>query len=809
MTSKLLTTLAVALVVLAGIPAGSIGAVAADSGPSGMSVVPDGNIDVDVPDGQTPAIPAESLRGATYTGSNASSMSVTVTTPDRAEDLVGSNANIIGAGDLALILGDDQHHAGREVALPAGAVHEQLGYTPKQVRGVHSSGSTWTREVAYENGYLVFEVPEFSENGITFSGEVQITASPATDGFTSAYDVSDKDAVKDFTADVTGITNTETDTESASTLTDGDTLALSVAGNLPPTGPSANNEPEITWEGVETTTAWSASATGSSSGSTKSVSVPGNVDPDSETVEFTGNEQTTARTVSGSNLANGESLSYNVGGNVPAESVSVTFSGDSSSTTDSASGTGVSPSHSTSLSVGGNIQPTDGSGGDPTLTVTGHSKLVTDNPVDQGPNFANGNTWIGDTHEDVAMGSDIRINPDSSGTIQSLTVNITSAQGSRPAPVDIYIIQESGVDSNYAEGTKIKDNWKPSWSAGKKTANLDTNYQVEAGKDYIIGFESLGTDSDGEYDSLALRQRGGTTGYWIYSQSLGEARDKAADMEYEVKSGVSGLTASDDTGASASFGDFSDGQTKSRTIDLSTSSSQLDFSGSGGSSIDYTLSWTERTATEDPSVDVDGDGSTDASYTGVLKSGETHTASVSDLSTGSHTASVSLAGHQTDVDIDMTERTATEDPGLDLDGDGSVDASYSGILTSGQSTSVSAETLSNGDSTVETSLTAGTVDYTISADGTYHTEDPAVDVDGDGVTEAGYSGMLAPGETATAELPSIDRQTSDVKISTVGGSATTARVTYTERTEPRTSVSTSTATRRAMQAVWAMVKPRR
>jgi hypothetical protein len=318
-------------------------------------------------------------------------------------------------------------------------------------------------------------------------------------------------------------------------------------------------------------------------------------------------------------------------------------------------------------------------------------------------------------------------------------------------------------------------------------------------------------------------------------------------MDVALIEGPSSVSADTNDGTSVSYGNFAIGETKTKEFDLTESSTSLSISASNGGEYDYTLdytekyatqdpkidvdgdgtneaswsgiytsgqtttsksvngmsvgsnsvststttgpepdwslSWTENTATENPSIDLDGDGSTDASYTGVLKSGETHTASVSDLSTGSQTATVSLAGHQTDVDIDLTERTATEDPGLDLDGDGSVEASYAGILRSGESASVSAEPLSNGDSTVETSLTAGTVDYTLSADGTYHTEDPAVDVDGDGTIEAGYSGMLAPGETATAELPSIDRQTSSVTMSTVGGSATTARVTYTERTE--------------------------
>ncbi|MEA5408620.1 hypothetical protein VB773_14265 [Haloarculaceae archaeon H-GB2-1] len=214
------------------------------------------------------------------------------------------------------------------------------------------------------------------------------------------------------------------------------------------------------------------------------------------------------------------------------------------------------------------------------------------------------------------------------------------------------------------------------------------------------------------------------------------------------------------------------GKTYTESVDVSTGSYTADVTT--GHQVDVDLAFTERTATEDPAIDVDGDGTDDASYTGVLNSGETWSASVSNLSTGSHTAEVSLSGHQVDVDIHMTERTATEDPGLDLDGDGIDDASYSGVLRSGETSSVSGDALAQGSTTLETSATAGTFDYTVSATGRTHTEDPAIDLGDDGSAEVSHSGLLGPGETTTYELSSLSTSTSSVGVDTTAGTTDVA-----------------------------------
>lgn len=612
---------------------------------------------------------------------------------------------------------------------------------------------------------------------VSFEGQVRLSGQPANNGTSYTYDLVDLDSASTPTAEFTGSTSTEWDNVTSADVSSGTSVSVPVGGDLDPTGPSTNGEPVVEITGTEQTTSWSTSSTGATSGSTKSVSVPGNVDPTSETVEFIGNEQTTARTVSKTNLAGGDSFSYTVNGNVPATGASVAFTGDSTTSQASASATGVSPTTSKSFSVGGNLEPTDGSGGNPTLTVTGQSSNVQyDNVDDLGDGTAESDEgFIGDSGGSGTYKGEASIRPDSSGTMQSVTIDIASTSGSAyNTQVDLYLVTGKS-DASLTKDTKIKDGWSPSWSTGRQTITLDSAPNVDAGQDYHIEFVTTTSDGDGSYDYLhpAVDDSVGT----------GYGADKIGDsdmydigglplVEADIKTTPSSLSANVDNGGSANFGSLSDGETKSKTIDMSKSSSYLDISGSGGY-IDYSLEWTERTATEDPSIDVDGDGSTDASYTGVLKSGQTHTASVSDLSTGSHTASVST-GHRVDVDVDMTERTATEDPGIDLDGDGVTDASYSGILTSGQSASVSAEALSNGDSTVETSLTAGTVDYTLSATGRTHTEDPSIDVGGDGSTEASASGIVSPGTTKTLELSSLSNSDSSATVSTTAGTADVA-----------------------------------
>ena len=752
--------------------------------PSGMTGVPSEQVTEDLPP------EAHGLRGEVLASNGAGTLEVISTTSERASDHVGGRDITPGGrdvtpgddglsdeGEFALVLRDTENEAGRQIAVDKQSVEANLGYTPEVAWGVHESGERWASEVQVEDGYLLLDVPHFSTNTVTFSSTVNIQGDSAVDGTSYSYDLDDADSTSDANVTLTGVQTSEWDNVSVIDQGDGDTHSLDIAGNLDPTDTTA------TLTGRTTSTAWSSTSTGVTNGYTETVTVPGNVDPINQEVTFTGREQTSAASTSATALGDGASTSYTVGGNLPATDAGVTFTGREDTNSRTVSGSG-SPSLSTSYSVGGNLQPTDGSGGNPELTVTGYSSSASYNVVNNlGDGGVDGNhEFVGDTSANGDLRTEVEFNPNSDGQLQDLTLDIGRVDGSDYGPtVDIYLVQ-GGADASVTQDTLVKSDWDPSFSTGSQTVTLDSTPTVTSGQDYHLEFVTSGTDSDDVDDKLYLGvdYDSNEVAWASGGEALG-TQQIYGDMSYTVEDPVTSLSASTDDGASASFGDFNDGETKTRTLDLSTSSSSLDFSASSGESIDYTLSFAERTGTEDPSVDVDGDGTTDASYSGVLSSGQTHSESVSDIPSGSQTATVGLTAGSTDLDIDYTERTATEDPEVDVNGDGSTDATLNGILTSGETHTVSVSELSHGDNSLEYYATTGAVDYEVSADAQTASEDPSVDLDGDGTAEVAHTGILADGES-TSSTASLTTADDTATVSTASGSTVDVSTTIRERT---------------------------
>ena len=197
-----------------------------------------------------------------------------------------------------------------------------------------------------------------------------------------------------------------------------------------------------------------------------------------------------------------------------------------------------------------------------------------------------------------------------------------------------------------------------------------------------------------------------------------------------------------------SIGTLQDGESQTVEYPLSNSATEINFGGSGSGTIDYSLDYTEVTATENPAIDVDGDGTDEASYTGILGSGETSESIALDgLEAGSNSISTSTAaGPQPSWTLSYDEVTATEDPSVDVDGDGTDEASYTGILQAGEaSTEQSLPDLTTGaDATVST--TTGTTGIEVGYTEHTYTEDVTVEVNAD---QAAYSGTLSPGTTTT------------------------------------------------------------
>jgi hypothetical protein len=233
------------------------------AGPSGFVTIPDANVHEDLPVDQSLPISKEDLEGSVMVSDNASTTEVVVTNSERAEGYLG-NGTSVGGGSLALVIQDDTNHAGREVAIPADAVKGAIGRIPEAVHGTHEDGSEWTSQVRAESGLLIFEVPHFSSNTVTFSGEVSVTGTYA-DGSSVNYEVSSLDSVSNFSANVIGEMNNETDTHSY-TLSDGESSSFDVSGNSEP-GPANVTVTDLNPESVST-----SASSGSTSSHTETIS---------------------------------------------------------------------------------------------------------------------------------------------------------------------------------------------------------------------------------------------------------------------------------------------------------------------------------------------------------------------------------------------------------------------------------------------------------------------------------------------------------------------------------------------------------
>jgi len=796
-------------------------------------------------------------------------------------------------GKPALNLTDSRQHDGRWVSVTTAWLKSEYGTIPEVVGVRHESGGSYSESVHVREDKAVFWVRGFSTNVVTFGGVLEIVGKPAASGTTHLYEVGDLDDASDPTIDLTGQVNSERDTKQVLGVSNGETIPLSVAADhLQPQNPevtftgveqqSTDNslfstvlsdggstdysidgnadatDVSVTFTGYETTTDQTITASNRADGETFDLSVGGTRDANATSVTFTGDETTSSGSASRSNLGNGDTFGYTVDGNRNANDVTVRFEGDETTSSGSASGTG-----SGSINVGGNIDATgesvfvtgrettnsrtiSGSGNpsltesitvdgnlspaNPDLTVTAHGAKSTESEVDErglskefDVSLLGGkpSNYDGDVYKTEAA-----IIPNSDGEITSIAPRITNVRGSDyGTTVDVYISQ-GGVNGNYREGTKVAT-WDPDWSTGHQTITLDTPYAVTAGSTFSIEFVTNQNNDDSDLDTLEVANADSSNNYY---STGGSVADHWADIDYTIDNQVTDLSVSAGDGTTVSLADFSDGQTKTVDLPISEDANQLDFSATRGGSLDYSLDLTERTATEDPAIDVDGDGSPEASwsgiytggettstktvdglasgsvsvdtststgpqpdwsldwtekwatkdpsidvdgdgadevtYSGTLTSGEIYSASVSNLSPGSYTASVAT-GYQVDATIDYTERRATENPGIDIDGDGAIDASYSGKLLDGESVTKQLPTIATGSHTATVSTTAYRTDVAVNWTERTTTKDPAVDLDGDGQADASYSGVLPPGDTATKSVGNLSSGSHTATVSTV------------------------------------------
>jgi len=215
--------------------------------PSGFVTIPDANVHEDLPVDQSLPISKEDLEGSVMVSDNASTTEIVVTTSERAAGYL-DNGTSVGGGSLALVIQDDTNHAGREVAIPADAVKGAIGRIPEAVHGTHEDGSEWTSQVRAQSGLLIFEVPHFSSNTVTFSGEVSVTGD-YQDGSSASYEVDSLDSVSNMSVNVSGNTATEYDNVSRM-ISAGSSASISIGGNMDPTNGNGGS-PEITISGSD------------------------------------------------------------------------------------------------------------------------------------------------------------------------------------------------------------------------------------------------------------------------------------------------------------------------------------------------------------------------------------------------------------------------------------------------------------------------------------------------------------------------------------------------------------------------------
>ena len=283
---------------------------ASTAGPSGMVGTPSENIGSDLPP-QTPMgeVADDLQEHGVYADAHAGSLEVVVTSPGRAETQY-SGGNIQGDGPVAIVFRDDVEHEGREVAISAEVLEEVLDHRPDAVFGAHEDGDEWTREIRYEGGHAIFEIPHFSENTVTFSGGIELTGTEAASGTNYAYELDSLDGISDFEIDLEGAR--ETEERSVSSTTEEGTL------DVEPRGTSDPEEAVMTIEGVRETEERSESSMESDGGSFD-LDIGGSTDAEEGSVTFQGKEVVDSQSADYGRIDEGSSESITIDGNQATE----------------------------------------------------------------------------------------------------------------------------------------------------------------------------------------------------------------------------------------------------------------------------------------------------------------------------------------------------------------------------------------------------------------------------------------------------------------------------------------------------------
>lgn len=236
---------------------------AQSSAPSDMVGIPSSNVQDDRPSHAQGSLAPADLRPQTSKHADTTELSIVTESqasavvhgkslPEVAGESVCKNGNsgnpkIECDTTAALVISDETHHEGRQVAIRAASLREEIGHEPSFITVRNSeTGEEWRTPVEEQDGWYVVDVKHFSSNAVSFTGEITQSFDPASDGSSAQYELSDLDAADNFTIGATGVLSEEWDNESQNGIDpDGGQMSISPAGNLDPSGPSGG-DPELT-----------------------------------------------------------------------------------------------------------------------------------------------------------------------------------------------------------------------------------------------------------------------------------------------------------------------------------------------------------------------------------------------------------------------------------------------------------------------------------------------------------------------------------------------------------------------------------
>ncbi|MBP1985937.1 hypothetical protein [Halolamina salifodinae] len=763
---KLVLAFVVALVGLSPV-VGVVGTAAAapSSPPAGMTALADANVQDIRPDGVSTNVTESDLQGAIYVSRHASTTEVSIVTDNQAEK-VGNGSSPSDVAKQAVCsspaAGKNPNFNcdhGSSLALVVSDDQNHEG------REIAVRTSVLKEALGYVPNYLTVKNNETGQQW-QYAATVEDGWLTATAEHFSSNSVTWESSVSITSTGAANGTQfqyhiSELDAASDPTVnltgvatTQNDTVTGSATSGTIAADISGTETPPsttLTLFGNGFGSRWdNQSHAGVGDGHSGSITVDGSLSDTSEasapTVTVTGNTTTQSKSSSWSGVSNGASKTVSVGGNAPPSGQSVTFTGEESTFAESRSGTGVSGGSSTSISVGGDESPRNAQ-----ITFIGGASPSPHSIVsDQGDGATESSqNMVGDSGNNDLMKSAVQFTPSAGEKIKNLTVDIASVSGSDTGTgISVYLVPGT-IDSTYREGTKIAT-WDPTWSTGEQTISV-SGADVTGGQTYHLEFVTESTDSDGSTDMLTLKtddSGNDKSGYSAGGSTYNIYGWGDVRMAFSATQNPSVDVDGDGTADASYSGTLSNGETMTKSVSsLSTGSVTLDFGGSGAP-YDWSLSYDRVEHTEDPSVDADGDGTADATYSGTLAPGQTATVSISALSTGSNTLSVSTASSTTTgLSASWTERTQTDNPSVTLD---SVTESHTGKLADGETVTLS---------WAPSDLTAGASNsYSISL-ASVSTGSPAMTAD--------YS--LSINEVDAAKNPSVDIDNDGIPEASVTG----------------------------------------